>query len=48
MRPSTYVEVLDDDCRCRWVNRSDNGGWELRTWNKGCPKHPETLPDENR
>lgn len=34
-----WADVLDDDCRCRWVNRSENGGWDLVARNPECPVH---------
>jgi hypothetical protein len=28
-----------DDCRCKWVNRSDYAPWELVSRSPACPLH---------
>ena len=39
---NTWTDVLPDDCSCRWINYSDNGGWVLRWRNPDCPRHGYT------
>jgi hypothetical protein len=36
---SIYVEVIPDGCRCKWVNYSDDSGWEMRWRNTQCIHH---------
>lgn len=32
----------DPECRCRWVNRSENGGWDRTRKDPNCPIHRGT------
>jgi hypothetical protein len=35
----TWTDALSDECKCRWRNDSDYGGWYLVTANPECPVH---------
>ena len=34
-----WVDILDDRCKCKWINTRDDGGWNMKWRNPDCCIH---------